>query len=591
MLKNSLTLDARAWAQECARRAGNAGIAFRWDTTISAPCTDGKSVRVPPLPTNATAEDFTILRGSVIHECGHLLRPACFSIAKREKLDMASPLGACLNIVEDAAQERASAMRWKGDRRSLAESHKAIAARQIRKAAEPMPKGSTVAPDAAPLMAAMGVSLLSGADWSTDMATTARKYVEAMDRIATGALATFDALVSEGWPEKIAAITDVEHSWRVARALYARLFPGKPESENKKSDTGEPEDGDGEAGESGEGDGEGEDGDGAKGKAKKGKGKGKPVGGKIPWELLTHSDHLEDGRAMPSSIDWTGKTADGAPQFYTREVVTRPAASDAGIASAAASPFPAALVGEVRRLLQAKARVRFDHERLDGRLDARNIGRVLMPQVGDGTFNRSIFRQRVPVDTLNCALTVLVDCSGSMLGEKIVAATSAAMALNDLASTALRVPSELLGFSTTDRDTPHLIEFKTFAERRVNRGLVGARMERVQHGMMRGNADGDSLLSAAQRIRGRREARRIIVVLSDGCPAEGCNGSSSYDNLKAAVAAVRGSGIEVYGIGIMDSNVRHFYSPDAPVIRSAAEVPEALITVLKDVLQRKAEPV
>lgn len=292
---------------------------------------------------------------------------------------------------------------------------------------------------------------------------------------------------------------------------------------------------------------------------------------------------------MPSRIDWTGKTSTGAPIYYNREVITKPSVSDSGIAAASARPFPAALVGEVRRLLQAKARVRFDHERLDGRLDGRNIGRVLMPQVGDGTYNRSIFRQRVPTDTLNCALTILVDCSGSMSGEKIHAATEAAMALNDLASTALRVPSEVLGFSTSNRDTPHLIEFKTFAERRVNRGLVGARMAQVESGhMMRGNADGDSLMSAAQRIRNRREARRIIIVLSDGSPAEGANGSCSYTNLKCAIAGIRKSGIEVYGIGIMDTNVRDFYSPKAPVINDAGEVPAALITVLTDVLQKKA---
>lgn len=567
-MKTTLTLDAHAWAQECTRRAAGAGIAFKWDSTIGAPCTDGKTVRVPPLPADATAEDFTILRGSVIHECGHLLRPACFDIAKREKLDGESPLFACLNIVEDAAQERASAMRWKGDRRSLAESHKAITARQCRKASEPMKPGESVSPDAAPLMAAMGVSLLSGADWSPDMGHLSRVYVTAMDKLASGALATFDALVAEGWPEKIAAITDVEHSWRVARALYARLFPDKPEEENKSSGSPKPGEGEGETGE--------------------GEGKGDPIGGSIPWHLLTHSDH-GDGRPMPSSIDWSGKTADGAPTYFTRDVVTRPKVTDSGIATAAARPFPASLVGEVRRLLQAKARVRFDHERLDGRLDARNIGRVLMPQVGDGTYNRSIFRQRVPTDTLNCALTILVDCSGSMGGDKIHAATDAAMALNDLASTALRVPSEVLGFSTINGDTPHLLEFKTFAERRVNRGLVGARMQYVSRGgIMRGNADGDSLLAAAQRIKVRTEARRIIIVLSDGSPAEGCNGSCSFTNLKAAITSVRKSGIEVYGIGIMDTNVRLFYSKDAPVIRTAEEVPTALVSVLKDVLQRRA---
>lgn len=568
-----IALDAWTWAQECSRRAGAAGIRFVWDAHVDAPCTDGRTVRIPPLPVDAAPDDFTILRGSVIHECGHILRPQAFTILERERLKTGSPLWACMNITEDAAQERAVAEKWRGDRMSLAESHGAILRRQIANAAKPLPPGARIDPDTCKLIAAMGCSLLSGADWSEDMRTGAELYVRALDRtVAPGAAALFGDLCAEGWPARIATAGNPEGAWTVARALYARLFPGKPEEENKEPP---------ESGGAGPGS-KGESGD-------QPAPAGEPAPGVIPWQLIFHSDHEQEalGAPCPSRVDWNGKTSDGAPQFFPEQKVERAPATASAYATAARDPFPAALVNDVRRMLQAQTRVRWDHERLDGRLDRRNLTRVIMPRVGDGTFNRSIFQRRAPSMVLDCAITVLIDSSGSMHGAKFTAAASAAMCLNDLCEVSLRVPSEILGF-TDDGRLPLYFEFKTFSERRADRLKVGARIHAINAaGRMRGNPDGDALLWAASRLKPRREARKILIVLSDGSPSDAVPGGDPDSSLKAAIKMLRSSGgVEVYGIGVMDDNVQRYYSPTAPVINSPAEVPAALVNVLADVIQR-----
>jgi cobalamin biosynthesis protein CobT len=173
-----------------------------------------------------------------------------------------------------------------------------------------------------------------------------------------------------------------------------------------------------------------------------------------------------------------------------------------------------------------------------------------------------------------------------MSGEKHACAAQAAVALYDLFARALRVPCEILGFTTAR--APLYWIFKSFQERRIDRHVLGARiLSREVCNNMASNPDGDAILFAWERIRTQKQTRKVIVVLSDGSPSE----SASRDpaaTLEAAIRAVRAQrGGEIYGIGIQDTNVRRFYSPNAPVINHPSEVTGALIHTLQDVLQRK----
>lgn len=585
--------DVWAWAQEARRRCEDSGVGFVFDPATKVPCTDGRTIRIPPLPLNASADDLSLLRSSVIHECGHHLRPEVFAICKRERLKPGSPLMVLLNIVEDAAQERASAARWRGDRQSLASGHRIICVRQMSEVKTAPPPDGPVPDEAHKYAAAQGAALSAGADWSPDMGTMVAPWISALDARMPGTAKLYAELLAEDWDTKIGDADTVDDAWQVTRDLHARLFPGKseeeskqPEKKDKKKKKGDKADGDEDG--AGGADGEAEEGDASDEK-------GEPTGGTIPWELIYHSDHSEDDDAASKSvfrIDYSNHSPTESPVWHTRQHTEAPKPTSHSTAAAASHTFPAALVGEVRRLLQAHTRVRWDHERTEGRLDKRNLTRVVMPRVGDGTYNRSVFQKRAESMSLDVCVTVLVDCSGSMSHQgKFESAADAAMCLLDLADTALKVPCEVLGFTTHahHRREPRHYEFKTYAERRVPRLAVGARILslRSREECLWGNADGDSLLWAASRMKARREARKILIVLSDGSPTDSAEDGNAYVNLKAAISTLRARGaVEVYGIGIMDDNVREFYSKDAPVVKSVEQVPAALVATLSDVLQR-----
>lgn len=591
-MMNTHGIDQWAWTQEIARRCGKMGVGFRVDPTCKGPMTDGKTIIMPPLPMHATADDYMIHRGGVIHECGHVIRPQAFDIAKRERLRTGSPLWGCMNIVEDAAQERAQANAYRGDRATLAAMHAAITRRQTDHMAKMEAGEAADKEEFRRLSAAMCTSLVSAFDWSRDMIASQEQYLRGIDRICPGVADLVGNLCKEGWPDRIRVAGDPEGAWLVARDLYARLFPETPEDDKtNKLQPGEgSERGEGEEQKTGaakaEADGV-EPGDGKKGKLAK---------GVIPWELLMHSNHAEEmGEACPSSIDWTGKPVDTASGgYYTEQTVEKVKPTGGATHAAGRMRFPSELVQQVRILLQSMNRTRWAHEKLEGRLDKRNLTRVIMPRVGDGTFNRQVFMRQSETLSLDCAVTVLVDCSGSMSGSKILAASEAATALFDLCGIALRVPCEVLGFTTArdGRSLPLYFEFKTFAEARLPRETVASRLLTIAASGSRrlcGNADGDAVMFAVSRLATRRESRRILIVLSDGCPADSVGAVDADRVLMHAIKTARATpGVEVYGIGIEDRNVRRYYSKQAPVLWDASELAPALLGVLRDVLQRKA---
>lgn len=605
MSRPNIVRDAWTWGQEARRRCADVGVAFIFDPNVPGPCTDGHTIRVPPLPEDASQDDLTLLRHAVIHECGHHLRPEAFAIAKSERLKPNSPLMVLLNIVEDAAQERASAVRWRGDRASLAAGHRTMCSRQIAKVASDGPPAKPAPDEAHKYAAAVGVTLVAGSDWSPDMVAMAAPWAAALDVRMPGTAQLFTDLIREGWDARVRAVDTVAEAYALAREMFARLFPGESEEESKQPEKSEESDGDGDKAGKGKKAKGAKDGDGkatgaGDGRAtERGDGEDSDAGGVIPWELIYHSDHAtpedgasESGHAL-TRIDFTGKSTEGAPTFHTSQKAEKVSATAGSTATARSYPFPAPLINTVRRLLQARTRVRWDHERTEGRLDKRNLTRVVMPRVGDGTFNKSVFQRRAESMSLDVCVTVLVDCSGSMKrGGKYEKAAEAAMCLSDLAAGSLRVPCEILGFTTHHADDgPRYYEFKTYAERRVAREVIGARLLAIREDSrsLWGNADGDAVLWAASRMRDRREARRILVVLSDGSPTDAATGGDADVNLTAAIRAVRAGGAcEVYGIGILDSNVRRYYSPTAPVITDVAEIPAALVAVLSDVLQHPA---
>ena len=210
----------------------------------------------------------------------------------------------------------------------------------------------------------------------------------------------------------------------------------------------------------------------------------------------------------------------------------------------------------------------WDGAQEQGRIDGRRLAQLVAVPT-----ERRLFRSERRVPLCDGALTVLVDCSGSMKAH----AESVAMLAESLlrAAEAVGVRTELLGFSTGawhggravrqwQRDgrpahpgrvaeTLHLV-FKDADQtwRQARRG-VAAMLEPT---LFREGVDGEAVDWACRRLREQSVRHRLLLVVSDGCPMEGAtqlaNDAFYLDHhLREVVARQEALGdVAIFGVGV-----------------------------------------
>ena len=177
------------------------------------------------------------------------------------------------------------------------------------------------------------------------------------------------------------------------------------------------------------------------------------------------------------------------------------------------------------RSLVAKLERGWNDGRIFGRLDTRRL-------VSAYNGKEEVYRRKEESKELDTAVTLLIDCSGSMRGEPIHLAQATAIAMVE-ALDRTGVKTEVLGFtngrlplkaygmgsrypdaSRTCKLTHYI--FKSFGdslrESRVGLGAI-SRTDR------QANVDGEAVFWAAQRLKRAQERRKVLFVLSDGYPA------------------------------------------------------------------------
>lgn len=230
----------------------------------------------------------------------------------------------------------------------------------------------------------------------------------------------------------------------------------------------------------------------------------------------------------------------------------------------------------LERAFAAQDKVMWSAGQRRGRI---NPGSLFKTATGDDR----VFRKRYETQARNTALSLLIDCSGSMnWDDRIGTAGKAAFALSQTLER-LRLRHEVLGFTTRtssamqeamkserDRLAGHGVRygrneaiympvFKGFDER-LGPDQIG-RIAHLTEGpdWLRENVDGESVQIAGTRLLQQRAERHVLIVLSDGSPA--CPpGSGLNPHLKKVVKDLEASGVEVVGVGIQTSVVSHFYS-------------------------------
>jgi len=236
---------------------------------------------------------------------------------------------------------------------------------------------------------------------------------------------------------------------------------------------------------------------------------------------------------------------------------------------------------QVRRLIQIRSKVRYEYGVKKGKLDYPRLSRLALKLPG---FSERIFKNKITNSTLDAAVTILIDMSGSMSGDKVLFACEAALLLNSVFSI-LNVPLEILGFTDTenvhDADTLMYV-YKEFSTLHTPEDklleYIGASSSR-----MRGNPDGDCILWSYDRLLKRKEKKRLLIVMSDGQPAA----SRPSDDLAAYTLKViqeieKFKRVEIYGLGLCDESVNRFYKH-----HSTVATPEDIPFKLLELIERK----
>lgn len=252
----------------------------------------------------------------------------------------------------------------------------------------------------------------------------------------------------------------------------------------------------------------------------------------------------------------------------------------------------------LERALAAKARRTWNPGQRRGRIAP---GALFKTAVGDDR----VFRQRYETRARNTAVSLLVDCSGSMAwGAKIRVAGMAAFALSSTLER-LKIAHEVIGFTThasaamttaikaegsgicyARSEALYMPLFKGFSER-----LNPAAQSRLAHltegectEWLRENVDGECLQIAARRLKQQPAERHLLIVLSDGSPA--CPGNRRQLErhlMQAARKLDEDAGIEVVGIGIMDASVEKYYRKHV-VLGNIQDLPTVVVDELAKVL-------
>jgi hypothetical protein len=232
----------------------------------------------------------------------------------------------------------------------------------------------------------------------------------------------------------------------------------------------------------------------------------------------------------------------------------------------------------IRRYLQAKRRTRVKRETYHGRLDKSSLTKLALPPVDGGEWNKRLFYQHQDRQELNTCIHVLTDWSGSMDGNKMIYAADASARLVHVFDRILKVPVQLAAF-TNGRTPCDIGLIKKFSDKSMSPQKLAENFSKV-YKFSSANNDADSVMWAYRQLLARKEQRKILIVLSDGCPAGSYTGSS-HSNLKAVTKAIEmGGRVEIWGVGICSDAVSEYYT-NHKVLHSSAEINNTLFDIIK----------
>ena len=262
------------------------------------------------------------------------------------------------------------------------------------------------------------------------------------------------------------------------------------------------------------------------------------------------------------------------------------------------------LANKLQRQLLAKQNRAWEFDLEEGLLDSSKLTRIIMDP-----YNSLSFKKEKDLDFKDTIVTLLIDNSGSMRGRPI---TIAAICADILSRTLERcsVKVEILGFTTKNwkggqsreawnkkgkpktpgrlNDLRHII-YKSadthWRQAKSNLGLM------LKEGLLKENIDGEAISWTFNRLKKRREERKIMMVISDGAPVDDStlsvnSGDFLEKHLKKMVNFIENkTEIEILAIGI-GHDVSRYYNR-AIKITDVNELGDVMISQLSSLFDKK----
>jgi cobaltochelatase CobT len=264
------------------------------------------------------------------------------------------------------------------------------------------------------------------------------------------------------------------------------------------------------------------------------------------------------------------------------------------------------LANRLQRKLMARQQRSWRFDLDEGMLDASRLARIIAnPTVP------LAYKQETETDFRDTVVTLLIDNSGSMRGRPIAIA---AICTDIIARTLERcgVKVEILGFTTRAwkggksrdlwvqngrpphpgrlNDLRHIIYKSADAPWRRARKNLGLMLK---EGLLKENIDGEAIAWAYNRLAGRGEQRKILMVISDGAPVDDSTLSVNPSNilerdLREVIGWVENqSRVELAAIGIGHDVTRYYQR--ALTIADADELAGALTAKLAELFDETPE--
>ena len=262
------------------------------------------------------------------------------------------------------------------------------------------------------------------------------------------------------------------------------------------------------------------------------------------------------------------------------------------------------LANKLQRQLLAKQNRSWEFDLEEGLLDSSKLPRIIMDP-----YNSLSFKREKDLDFKDTIVTLLIDNSGSMRGRPI---TIAAICADILSRTLERcsVKVEILGFTTKNwkggqsrenwsknskpkfpgrlNDLRHIIYKSADTQWRQSKNNLGLMLK---EGLLKENIDGEAISWAFNRLKKRKEERKILMVISDGAPVDDStlsvnSGDFLEKHLKKMVKYIETqTDIEILAIGI-GHDVSRYYNK-AIKITDVNELGDVMIGQLSSMFDKK----